>query len=364
MVMRSSVLSLFFVCGCSTWALISVSAQELPNTPAASTDAEALGIDTPPIAKPAVEPDTNIDDDFRFMGEFEGDIDFDGVTQTLALQLRPIGDGRFDAVTYSGGLPGTANHQPEKTRLIGQRFQDFLVLSGGPYALFVDTDQCRLIKKDGSQAGVLTRVNRESTTLGAPAPEQAIVLYANGDTSNLINAKVTTDELLEQGADFNILLQDFDLHLEFRLPYLPSKSDQGRANSGVYILSRYECQILDSFAQDAVFNGCGAIYRFRAPDLNLCFPPLAWQTYDIRFTAPRWSVDGKKLSNARISSWVNGVAVQDDVEVPAQTGHGKLEEATILPTRLQDHNDEVRFRNVWAIDRGITNSIEFPVLKH
>ena len=70
------------------------------------------------------------------------------------------------------------------------------------------------------------------------------------------------------------MFQDFDLHVEFRLPYMPTAEGQKRGNSGVYLQSRYECQVLDSFAQDRLINGCGAIYTFRKPDLNMCFPPL------------------------------------------------------------------------------------------
>ena len=89
--------------------------------------------------------------------------------------------------------------------------------------------------------------------------------------------------------------------------------------------------------------------------------PLTWQTYDVRFTAPRWAADGSKLRNAFVTSWVNGIKVQDNVELPNKTGAGKAEAPVLLPIRFQDHGDPVRFRNAWVVDRGIM-SVTFPVI--
>ena len=141
---------------------------------------------------------------------------------------------------------------------------------------------------------------------------------------------------------------------------MPHSQGQARGNSGCYLQSRYEVQILDSFALIAQFNDCSSLYRFKAPDVNMCFPPLQWQTYDIVFTAPRWAADGTKVTNARITVWHNGVKTQDDVELPNKTGAGKPEEPTLLPLRFQDHGDPVVFRNIWVIDRGL-NVGKFPV---
>ncbi len=163
-----------------------------------------------------------------------------------------------------------------------------------------------------------------------------------------------------EGADLKPMFQDFNLHVEFRLPYMPEADGQARANSGLYLQSRYECQVLDSFALDPVFNGCGALYRFRKPDFNMCLPPLVWQSYDIQFTAPRWAADGSKIRDAHITSWVNGVKVQDNVALPDKTGAGKQEEPILLPIRIQDHGDPVRFRNIWIVDRGLALG-EFPI---
>ncbi len=326
------------------------------------TEAEMVDtVDSAPANDSSIEASEPVDNDFILMGEFVGEIEIDGKSETLAIQIRPIGNNRFEAISYYGGLPGQADHRTEWNTMIGQRFEDFLVLSGGPNAIFVETERCRLVNREGTQVGSLNRVRRESQTMGAAAPPEAMIVFDGTGIENLVHASMTDDGLLKQGADLKMLIQDFDMHLEFRLPFLPEAVDQARANSGVYIMSRYECQILDSFAQQIAFNGCGSIYRFRAPDLNMCLPPMVWQTYDLRFTAARWATDGTKLRDARLSTWLNGVLVQDDISLPDKTGHGQAEAVTLLPTKLQDHDNEVRFRNIWVVDRGIAGNVEFPV---
>jgi len=302
------------------------------------------------------------DASYLLMGEFAGSVTTgEGKTETIGLQIRPLGKGEFEAVSYAGGLPGQENHNPEATPMIGRLSGDFLILSGGPWAVFAERDHCTLISRSGDKLGKLDRVIRRSPTLAAKAPEGAIVLFDGSDTDQFVNGQMTEDGLLIEGTEFKPMHQDFDLHLEYRLPYMPEARDQGRGNSGVYIQGRYECQILDSFGVTPVFNGAGALYRFRAPAMNMSLPPLAWQTYDIRFTAPRWAGDGTKIRNARITSWLNGVIVQNDVELENKTGAGQEELPTLLPTKLQNHTDPVRFRNIWIIDRGLAPSATFPI---
>ncbi|MEM9827440.1 MAG: DUF1080 domain-containing protein [Planctomycetota bacterium] len=280
----------------------------------------------------------------------------------LALQLRPTGKNRFDALLYRGGLPGAEGCQLQSDeQLIGLRSGDTLVLSGSKVAIFVDSTGCTLVDADGNRLGRLDRVQRKSRTLGAVPPEGAIVIFDGTDTEELLDGQMNDDGWLKFGTMLMPMTQDFDLHLEFRLPLMSGEDGQARGNSGVYLQSRYECQILDSFAKKPVFNGCGSLYRFKAPDVNTALPPLQWQTYDIRFTSPRWSADGTKRSDARVSSYLNGVLVQDDVSLSGPTGNGKDESPTLLPTKLQDHKDEVWFRNVWMIDRSLTPGIDFPI---
>ena len=301
------------------------------------------------------------DPDFALMGEFLGEITpSEGQKEQLGLQLRALGDGSFDAQSFLGGLPGQDKHKPEAFRMIGQRSDDFVILSGGPYVMIVEKDHCILVDRKGNKIGKLNRLHRKSPSLGALPPEGAIVLFDGKNVDQFTNAQMTKDGLLMQGADLKPLFQDFNLHVEFQIPYMPKAEGQSRGNSGLYLQSRYECQVLDSFALDRLYNGLGSLYRFKKPDVNMAFPPLTWQTYDVQFTAPRWAADGSKVRNARLTSWINGVKVQDDVELPNKTGAGKPEEPVMLPIRLQDHGDPVRFRNIWLVDRGLAKG-EFPV---
>jgi hypothetical protein len=284
---------------------------------------------------------------YPLMGEFIGAVTSDdGKKQIVGLQIRAIGKDQFDAIAYYGGLPGQPKFSPEPIHLIGKRSGKFVILSGGPWAIFVENNQ-------------LKRVKRKSPTMYSPAPEGAVVLFDGTGTDQFTTAEMTGDGLLMEGADVKPMFQDFNLHAEFRLPYMPLADGQQRGNSGLYLQSRYECQVLDSFALLPKIDGLGALYRFRPPAINMCFPPLVWQTYDVQFTAPRWNADGTKARNATITSWVNGVKVQDGISMPNKTGAGKLEEPLLLPTRFQNHGDPVRFRNIWVVDRGLVTS-EFP----
>ena len=299
---------------------------------------------------------------YALLGEFAGPIAIaENQYEPLAIQIRPLADNRFEALQYSGGLPGQTTHKPGSIKLIGQRSGDFVVLSGGPYAVLADQRQCIVVNREGKRIGTLDRVTRTSPTLGAQPPAGAVVLFDGSNTDQFTIAEMTKDGLLKEGADVKPMFQDFDMHVEFRLPYMPAQIGQKRGNSGCYLQSRYEVQVLDSFAEPTTFNGCGSLYRFKTPDLNMCFPPLQWQAYDIHFTAPRWAADGSKIRNARLTVWHNGVKIHDDVELPNKTGAGKPEEPLLLPTRFQNHSDPVRFRNIWVVDRGLTPATPFPV---
>ncbi len=345
-----------------TWAYC----QEAEAAPEKATSAEATSAEAAP-EEPKPEPPApdvamKTDDDFPLQGEYVGTVMLrPSRPRTLVLQIRAGGQGTFEAAEHLGGFPTRVNPRKDPTRLAGTRTRDFAVLSGGDWVVLVHPDYCVLVNPEGERVGRLERIHRESPTLGAKPPKHAMVLFDGTNTDHFTNGRMTAEGLLMEGSDFKPMFQDFNLHLEFMLPYMPEARGQGRANSGLYLQSRYECQVLDSFAIPPGNNGSGALYRFREPDLNMCLPPLAWQTYDIKFTAPRWASDGTKTRNARITVWLNGVKVQDDVELPNKTGAGQIEEPVLKPIRLQNHGNPIRFRNIWVIDRGLAPAGRFPV---
>ena len=302
------------------------------------------------------------DPSFALVGEFVGSLGSDQETpDMLALQIRCVGGTDFEAVSFRGGLPGRPEHLPQTLKMIGRRNGKTLILSGGPWAIFVHRDHCLIVDQEGQLLGRLERVIRQSPTLGAAPPQDAVVIFDGSDVEQFMSAEMTEDGLLKEGAQIKPMFQDFNLHAEFRIPYMPEALGQNRGNSGIYLQGRYECQVLDSFAADRLVNGLGAIYQQKKPDINMALPPLVWQTYDIQFTAPRWAADGSKLRDAQATVWVNGVKVHDNVALTSKTGHGQPEEPRLLPTMIQDHGDPVRFRNVWIVDRGLMLG-DFPVV--
>ena len=195
--------------------------------------------------------------------------------------------------------------------------------------------------------------------MGATPPPGAVVLFDGGGTDRFTASKLAPDGTLLSGVLTRMPVHDFQMHLEFRSPYMPHARGQGRGNSGVYIQQRYEVQILDSFGLEGVDNECGGLYKQQAPSVNMCLPPLAWQTYDIWFTAARWATDGKtKIANARITVLHNGVPIHSNREITAKTGGGKTEGTEDFPINLQDHGNPVTFRNIWLVHGGVTSAVE------
>jgi len=140
------------------------------------------------------------------------------------------------------------------------------------------------------------------------------------------------------------------MHVEFCIPDMPDKKGQAKGNSGVYIMDRYEIQVLDSYGLEPGAGDCGAVYRSIPPKVNACLPPGRWQSYDIEFHAPKFDAEGKKTANVRVTVVQNGITIQDNVEVKGPTGSAKKKpEVPKAILRLQDHGNPVRFRNVWLV---------------
>jgi hypothetical protein len=149
---------------------------------------------------------------------------------------------------------------------------------------------------------------------------------------------------------------DCQLHVEWAAPAEVSGSGQGRGNSGVYLMGRYEVQILDSYENKTYFDGqAGALYKQTPPMVNACRKPGEWQTYDILFTAPRMDENGKVVKPACITVLHNGVVIQNHFELQGGTFYERPPaydnpHPQKAPIHIQFHGNPVRFRNIWIRD--------------
>jgi hypothetical protein len=295
--------------------------------------------------------------DFDAQGEYSGYVPGRQSSRRVGWQIIALGDGKFRAVEHTGGLPADGWDGRSKRQFDGAWQGRFVAFPdcGEHAALLVGREVWVRDREDGTLLGVLRKVHRQSPTLGARPPPGALVLFDGSSTGNratdaFTGGRTTPDGLLMVGPTTRLAVRDFFLHLEFRTPFMPAARGQGRGNSGVYIQRRYEVQILDSFGLPGVDNECGGLYKQRAPALNMCLPPLAWQTYDIEFRAARFDA-GKKTGAAQITVRHNGVTIHNRIELTNKTGGGQPEGPQPLPILLQDHGNPVHFRNVWLVEQ-------------
>jgi hypothetical protein len=194
------------------------------------------------------------------------------------------------------------------------------------------------------------------TPPGAP-PSDAIVLFDGKDLSKWKNGEnweikdgcaISRKKTISTKDPYG----DCQIHLEFATPEKIEGKGQGRGNSGVYIMGRYEVQILDSWNNPTYFDGqCASLYKQMPPMVNASRKPGEWQTYDIAFEAPRFAEDGKVLRPAICTVFHNGVLVQNHFELQGRTSYDAppkyTKHAEKLPLDLQFHGNPVKFRNIW-----------------
>ncbi len=324
------------------------------------------------------------DDDFvmgNYAGAFTGDDTEDHtiraqVAATSAIRYRAVihvgFKGREEAAAEVRGKKGKASKE-ERAEKDEKKRKKLAVIEFDGKADFGEphTDGWELaatiaketfsgtLSQDGkSYPFELKRVFLEPPTRGQAPPEGAIVLMPQESTTldawhvaphwkvfgdgsaGIVGSNMWSKE------EFG----DAQYHLEFKTSFKPMESGQARSNSGVYLMGRYEVQVLDSFADAPADNRCGGIYQKAVPVVNASLPPLQWQTYDITMRAPKFNTDDEKVRDAEITALHNGVLIHDSVILPDVTPGGLSgEEAPKGALMVQDHGDQqLRFRNVWV----------------
>jgi hypothetical protein len=294
------------------------------------------------------------DSDFAYQGEYSGKVKSEEGELTVGVQVIALGNGKFHAVGYRGGLPGAGWDKQEKHEADGELKDGQIVFKHDHGEARLKDGSIAMVTPDGKELGKLEKVTRKSPTLGAKPPEGAVVLFDGSSADEFEGGRLSEDKLLIAGAKSKKTFGDHTLHIEFLLPYQPEARGQGRGNSGIYLQGRYEVQMLDSFGLKGENNECGGIYSVKAPDVNMCLPPLSWQTYDVDYTAAKYDADGKLTANPRVTVKHNGVVIHDNVELP---GERNTTAAPVKPSPekgpvyLQDHGNPVRYRNIWVVEK-------------
>ena len=281
------------------------------------------------------------DPDFSIQGEYEGSYTKgNGNKSIVGIQVVALGNGIFNAVGFEGGLPGNGWDLSERAQSEAKQADDgsvtFKKEEGGSSAVLKE-GKLTIYSAGGKALGTLNRVERKSPTMGMKAPEGAIKLFDGSSLQHWkTGARKTEDGLLMEGVnsarnDF----KNFTLHIEFRLPYMPKARGQGRGNSGMYLLGT-ETQMLDSFGLSGESNECGGLYKWKRPDVNMCYPPLRWQTYDVEFQAA--TKDTPPIMTVKH----NGIIIHDKVNLRKRSSQGNI--------HLQNHSNPVRYRNIWIVE--------------
>jgi len=194
-------------------------------------------------------------------------------------------------------------------------------------------------------------------------PSDAIVLYSGpqdivnwvGDKGEPVKWIADSALTVQKGAGSIKTVRSFgdcQLHIEWRTPAVVSGTGQGRGNSGIFLMSKYELQVLDSYNNETYYNGqAGSMYKQHIPLVNASLGPGQWQTFDIVFNAPRFNEQGSVIKPATITVFHNGVLIQNHVVLRGPTENIGLPvykaHEDKLPLMLQDHSNPVSFRNIW-----------------
>jgi hypothetical protein len=275
----------------------------------------------------------NIEDggiECALQGEYEGMV---GDRGKFGVQVVAQGNGKFDVYFMQGGLPGAGWDQKVKVRSSGKLEGDKVKFAEKGYRGEIANGEI----KGGTEACEkfsFKYVLRKSPTLGAKPPAGAIVLFDGTSADAWNGGKLVEGKYLNWGVTSKKSFGAGKYHVEFRTPFMPKAHGQGRGNSGVFIMGP-EIQVLDSFGLKGTNDECGAYYGQAKPAVNMCLPPLSWQTYDVE-------VNADKDGNAVATVWHNGVKIHENHKL----GRKANQPAAI---HLQNHGDPVYYQNIWYV---------------
>ena len=235
----------------------------------------------------------------------------------------------------------------------------FCIVTGGAFAQLVPRDSL------DPKVTEVWELKPKKITAGAAAgeaPSDAIILFDGKDLSKWSTTSGADAKWEVKDGAFTVVkgagviktkqtFGDMQLHIEWRVPSVIVGNGQGRGNSGIFLQERYELQVLDSYESPTYSNGqASSIYKQAIPLVNACRKPGEWQTYDVIYTAPRFTDNGRVITQAAVTVLHNGVLTLNNVQIigpteykgfPVYKAHGK---SSLV---LQDHGNPVSYRNIW-----------------
>ncbi len=309
----------------------------LISLPAVGQDKDKKKAEPKKQANVWTDPDT-APIDYKLQGEYASK------DAKVAAQVVARGNNKLDVYILPGGLPG-AGWDPKSTKIKIEAKLDtdkgIATFKNKDLHGAIDAAKKTLVLDPDSPVSIeLKRVERKSPTLGMTAPDGAIVLF-DGKNSDAWKPGKMTGDLLAIPNNTKQSFSNFKLHIEFRTPFQPTAGGQGRGNSGVYVCGR-EVQVLDSFGLKGDMGECGGLYGQRHCDVNMCLPPLVWQTFDIEHRAGKIDPDSKKQASPTITVRHNGVIIHENIELKGGASKGGI--------NLQDHGNPVVYRNIWVVE--------------
>jgi hypothetical protein len=369
----------------AAWAVLAVSATFTASTAVAQQTSETVEAVRRYFDLQALGPEAHL------QGEYAGLL----AGRPVGVQVVARGESRFHAFVLPGGLPGDGWDGSPYVLLESDPLENgtaafYAVAAADCTSASLDNQGFRLTR--AGQTVVLPRVERTSSTLGQAPPAGAVVLFDGTGLDAFqqdTRYEAQTTPLMLDGNMLNggVTKQSFGdcvLHVEFMTGFEPENIPWRRADAGIYLASRYEVAIGDSFGFDFDLSGfggptaprlfsqrslaqkfpvttgarhatkprvCGSVFTYPVTVPNTCHPPLTWQTLDIDFTAPRFDAAGVKTADAILSVKLNGHQIVNRQQVSKPTPHGLKGEVAKAPIWFEAFFRRVLYRNIWLVEK-------------